>query len=123
MKACILLVEDDPLSRRLVCDILTHRGHQVIEAASVDEARAQLDSAKPQLVLLDIQIPGGGGEVILQDIRRRQSMQGVPVVAVTALASKQDEQRLKRLGFDAYFSKPISTRTFASQVEALLKVE
>ncbi len=123
MKACILLVEDDPLSRRLVYDILTHRGHQVIEAASVDEARAQLDSAKPQLVLLDVQIPGGGGELVLQDIRGRQSMQGVPVVAVTAQASRQDEQRLKQLGFDAYFSKPISTRTFASQVEALLKVE
>lgn len=120
--ARILLVEDDPLSRKLVSDLLTHRGHQVVEAGSVDEARQQMQRGEPQLVLLDVQIPGGGGQLVLEEIRRREQMEGVPVVAVTALASKQDEDRLKRLGFDAYFSKPISTRTFAAQLEALLKV-
>ena len=120
--ARILLVEDDPLSRKLVSDLLTHRGHQVVEAGSVDEARQQMQRGEPQLVLLDVQIPGGGGQLVIEEIRRREQMEGVPVVAVTALASKQDEDRLKRLGFDAYFSKPISTRTFAAQLEALLKV-
>ncbi len=121
MKARILLVEDDPLSRRLVCDILTYRGHEVSEATNVAEARDQLEAVRPQLILLDVQIPGGGGELLLEHIRSQTDLKSVPVIAVTALASKQDEQRLIGLGFDAYFSKPIDTRSFGPALESFLK--
>jgi CheY-like chemotaxis protein len=119
--ARILLVEDDPLSRRLLRDLLTHRGHQIFEATTVDEARLQIEAVRPQLILLDVQIPGGGGETLLDHIRSRAQPGRVPVLAVTALASKQDGERLIRLGFDAYFSKPISTQTFGPAMESFLK--
>jgi len=119
--ARILLVEDDPLSRRLLRDLLTHRGHQLFEATTADEARRQIESVRPQLILLDVQIPGGGGEILLDHIRTREPPNRVPVLAVTALAGKHHEERLMRLGFDAYFSKPISTHTFGPAVESFLK--
>ena len=121
MTARILLVEDDPLSRRLLRDLLTHRGHQIFEATTVDEARQQIEVVRPQLILLDVQIPGGGGEILLDHIRSREQLGRVPVLAVTALAGKLHEERLIRLGFDAYFSKPISTHTFGPAVESFLK--
>jgi CheY-like chemotaxis protein len=120
-KSLILLVEDNPLNRQLVRDILIYRGHEVLEAATVSEAKLKLEQAKPDLVLLDIQIPGGGGEVLFKQIRERPELADVPVIAITAFAMPSDVARFRRLGFDAYLSKPIDTRQFASQVQALIK--
>src|SRR6266849_5057362 len=108
-KSLILLVEDNPLNRQLVRDILIYRGHEVMEAATVSEAKLKLEQAKPDLVLLDIQIPGG------------PELADVPVIAITAFAMPSDVARFRKLGFDAYLSKPIDTRQFASQVQALIK--
>ncbi len=120
-KSLILLVEDNPLNRQLVRDILIYRGHEVLEAATVSEAKLKLEQAKPDLVLLDIQIPGGGGEVLFKQIRGRPELADVPVIAITAFAMPSDVARFRKLGFDAYLSKPIDTRQFASQVQALIK--
>ncbi len=120
-KSLILLVEDNPLNRQLVRDILIYRGHEVMEAATVSEAKLKLEQAKPDLVLLDIQIPGGGGEVLFKQIRGRPELADVPVIAITAFAMPSDVARFRKLGFDAYLSKPIDTRQFASQVQALIK--
>ncbi len=120
-KSLILLVEDNPLNRQLVRDILIYRGHEVLEAATVSEAKLKLEQAKPDLVLLDIQIPGGGGEVLFKQIRERPELADVPVIAITAFAMPSDVARFRKLGFDAYLSKPIDTRQFASQVQALIK--
>ncbi len=120
-KSLILLVEDNPLNRQLVRDILIYRGHEVLEAATVSEAQQKLEQAKPDLVLLDIQIPGGGGEVLFKQIRGRPELADVPVIAITAFAMPSDVARFRKLGFNAYLSKPIDTRQFASQVQALIK--
>jgi CheY-like chemotaxis protein len=120
-KSLILLVEDNPLNRQLVRDILIYRGHEVLEAATVSEAELKLRQAKPDLVLLDIQIPGGGGEVLFKQIRGRPELAQVPVIAITAFAMPSDVARFRKLGFNAYLSKPIDTRQFASQVQALIK--
>ncbi len=120
-KSLILLVEDNPLNRQLVRDILIYRGHEVLEAATVSEAQLKLEQAKPDLVLLDIQIPGGGGEVLFKQIRGRPELADVPVIAITAFAMPSDVARFRKLGFNAYLSKPIDTRQFASQVQALIK--
>ncbi len=120
-KSLILLVEDNPLNRQLVRDILIYRGHEVLEAATVSEAKLKLEQAKPDLVLLDIQIPGGGGEALFKQIRGRPELADVPVIAITAFAMPSDVARFRKLGFDAYLSKPIDTRQFASQVQALIK--
>lgn len=121
--ARILIVEDNPLNRLLIHDILELRGHEVIEASTVDEARNALASARPDLVLLDVQIPGGGGEAVIREVRKRQDLNDIPIVAVTSLAMPGDRERLLSIGFQGYLSKPIDTRTFGAAIESYLKPE
>lgn len=118
--ARILVVEDNPLNLRLLRELLEHRGHAVDWAMSVDEARERLRSTRPELMLLDIQIPGGGGELLLREIKSDPCYADLPVLAVTAFAMAGDRQRLLASGFDGYFSKPIDTRTFGPAVESYL---
>lgn len=120
MSTRILVVEDHPLNFKLVRDILEFRGHQVEGAASVAEARAALDRARPDLVLLDIEIPGGGGVAVLVHIRATPALSDLPVIALTALAMEGDRERLLAAGFDGYLSKPIDTREFGPIVESFL---
>lgn len=118
--ARILVVEDNVINRRLVRDILEYRGHEVIEASTVHEGLSLIHGHTPDLVVLDIQIPGGGGEALLKEIRQDPQLSGLPVVAVTALAMRGDKERLLRAGFDRYISKPIDTRAFGPTLEACL---
>jgi CheY-like chemotaxis protein len=103
----VVVVEDNVRSRRLVRDLLELRGFVVIEAESAEDGLEAVRLHRPALVLLDIQLPGLDGEAAL------------PVAAVTAYAMRGDEERLLAAGFDAYFAKPIDTRTF---VERLLEI-
>jgi len=119
--ARILVVEDNPLNRLLVHDILELRGHAVVEAATVDEARALLERERPDLLLLDVQIPGGGGEAVIREVRRHADLADMPIVAVTSLAMPGDRERLLSIGFQGYLSKPIDTRTFGAAIEAYLQ--
>jgi two-component system cell cycle response regulator DivK len=119
--ARILVVEDNPLNRLLVHDILELRGHAVVEAATVDEARALLATERPDLLLLDVQIPGGGGEAVIREVRQRADLADLPIVAVTSLAMPGDRERLLSIGFQGYLSKPIDTRTFGAAIESFLK--
>jgi CheY-like chemotaxis protein len=119
-RARILVVEDNPASRLLVRDILTHRGHEVIEAVSAEGARARL-SPPPDLILMDLLLPGTeGGELLIGEIRSKKELAKVPVIAVTASAMSGDRERLLRAGFDGYMSKPIDTRAFGPLVETHL---
>ncbi len=120
-RARILVVEDNALNRLLVHDLLQLRGHQIIEAATVEEARRALDGERPDLLLLDVQIPGGGAEAIIRDARRRPGFESIPIVAVTSLAMPGDRERLLGSGFQGYLSKPIDTRTFGAIVESFLE--
>jgi two-component system cell cycle response regulator DivK len=117
----ILVVEDNAANRLLVRDILRHRGHEIFEAASVEEGRAWLQRQALDLVLLDVRIPGGGGEQLLREIRSDPRFTAVPVVAVTAQAMRGDRERLLAAGFDGYVSKPIDTRGFGPEIESFVK--
>ena len=114
------MVEDNSLNRLLVHDLLELRGHEVIEAANVDEARTLLDLEHLDLLLLDVHIPGGGGEAVVREVRKRAELANLPIVAVTSLAMPGDRERLLGSGFQGYFSKPIDTRTFGPSIEAYL---
>lgn len=119
--AKILIVEDNPLNLRLLCEVLEHRGHTVDVAMSVAQARERLRATPPDLLLLDIQIPGGGGEQLMREVKDDPCYVGLPVIAVTAVAMAGDRQRLLEVGFDGYFSKPIDTRAFGPAIESYLK--
>ncbi len=120
-RARILIVEDNPLNRLLVHDLLELRGHEVLEAATVDEARQVLDVVEPDLLVLDVQIPGGGAEAVIREVHRRIELAELPIIAVTSLAMPGDRERLLGSGFHGYLSKPIDTRTFGVVVESFLK--
>ncbi len=118
--AKILVVEDDPWSQRIVCELLQMRGHEVLPAFDVATARTLL-ARQPELVLLDIHVPGGGGETLLREIRATAGLATLPVIALTASAMSGDRERLLRIGFTAYMSKPIDVRSFGATIEAYAK--
>jgi CheY-like chemotaxis protein len=115
----VVVVEDNVRSRRLVRDLLELRGFVVIEAESAEDGLEAVRLHQPALVLLDIQLPGLDGEAALRLLRADPATAALPVAAVTAYAMRGDEERLLAAGFDAYFAKPIDTRTF---VERLLEI-
>jgi CheY-like chemotaxis protein len=115
--ALILVVEDDPWSQCIVVELLEMRGHQVIAAGDVSSARAEL-AKKPQIVLLDIHVPGGGGVSFLNEIRASADNARLPVIALTASAMAGDRERFIRQGFTAYLSKPIDVKSFGPTIES-----
>lgn len=117
----VLIVEDNALSRALVRTLLEHHGHAVEEAVSMDSARTALSSQPFDLVVMDIQFPGGGGEALLKELRAETREPELPILAVTALAMSGDRERLLSEGFDGYVSKPLDTRGFMREVERLLQ--
>lgn len=120
MSSKILVVEDNLLNFELVRDILEYRGHQVEFAGTVSDARRLLHEAPPDLILLDVQVPGGGGIALLHELRGEPEFADIRVIAVTALAMDGDRERLLDEGFDGYLSKPIDTRSFGPTVEGFL---
>jgi CheY-like chemotaxis protein len=115
----ILVVEDNALNRRLAEVALQARGHRVLQADSVDAARASLDQHVPDVILMDIELPGGGGEGLMREIRGQAGRAHLPIIAVTALAMQGDRERLLRAGFDGYIAKPIDVSTFGPEIESL----
>jgi two-component system, cell cycle response regulator DivK len=116
----ILVVEDDVWSRRLVIDLLEMHGHEVLAAGDIALARRMLEQG-PQVVLLDIHVPGGGGQALLAEIRARPDLHDLPVIAFTASAMTGDRERFLRLGFTSYLSKPIDVRAFGETIASYLE--
>jgi two-component system, cell cycle response regulator DivK len=116
----ILVVEDNPLNRKLVRDVLQVAGYDVIEAQSGEEGLAVAQEDPPDLVLMDLQLPGIDGTETLRRLREGNLGPDVPVVAVTAFAMAEDRERAALDGFDGYLEKPISVRALPGQIEAFL---
>ena len=120
MSPRVLVVEDNALNLKLVRDVLQHAGYDVVEAATGELGVASAASEPPDLVLLDLQLPGIDGHETLRRLRAGVLPDRVPVVAVTALAMAEDRDRAQRAGFDGYLEKPISPRSLPAQVERFL---
>jgi two-component system, cell cycle response regulator DivK len=116
----ILVVEDNPLNLKLVRDVLQVAGYHVVEAQSGEEGLRIAKEDPPDLVLMDLQLPGIDGTETLRRLREGTLGPDVPVVAVTALAMAEDRERAARAGFDGYVEKPISVRALPGQIEAFL---
>ena len=120
MRARILVVEDNPLNLKLIRDVLEFEGFDVLTAQSGEEGVALASSESPDLVLMDLQLPGIAGHEALLQMRSDPRCRSVPVVAVTAFAMKDDIERAQIAGFDGYIAKPISVRALPEQLAAFL---
>jgi two-component system, cell cycle response regulator DivK len=116
----ILVVEDNPLNLKLIRDVLQVAGYDVIEANTGEEGLRVAREDPPDLVLMDLQLPGIDGTETLHRLRRDGLERDVPVVAVTAFAMAEDRERAALAGFDGYLEKPISVRALPGQIEAFL---
>jgi two-component system cell cycle response regulator DivK len=115
----ILIVDDDPMSVKLVRALLTGAGYLVRSAKSAEEALTVLKTFDPRLILIDIQLPGMNGLELSRQLR--STMQKTSIVALTAYAMAGDEQKARDAGCDGYITKPIDVRTLPSVVDKFLK--
>jgi two-component system, cell cycle response regulator DivK len=116
----ILIIEDNERNLKLVRDVLQFNGFRTAEARTAEEGLALARSRAPDLVLLDLQLPGIDGMEAFQKLRESPPTAATPVVAVTAFAMKDDRERVLRAGFNGYLEKPISVRELPHQVRAFL---
>jgi two-component system cell cycle response regulator DivK len=116
----ILLVDDHALNAELASFVLEQAGCRVAVASDAQGAWRALEGEVPDLVLMDIQLPGMDGLELTQRIKADPAVQGVTVVALTAYAMKGDSDRFRAAGCDGYLAKPIDVATFAGQVLAFL---
>ncbi len=116
----IMVVEDNPSNLKLVCDLLRAHGYRVVEASTGEEAMDTLKFLHPNLILMDIQLPGMDGLEVACALRGDERTRDIPVVALTAHAMKGDEVRAMEAGCVGHIPKPIDTATFPRQIAALL---
>lgn len=117
----ILIVEDNDLNLKLFRDLLNANGYDTIETKEGLEAIGLTRNLLPDLIIMDIQLPEVSGLDITRKIKSDNSMRHIPVIAVTAFAMKDDEERILRAGCEAYLSKPIAIEHFISTVRRFLE--
>ena len=120
--ATILIVEDSPDNMKLFRTLLTLKGHTVTGLAAGDELLPAVEKNSPDLVLMDIQLPGKDGFTLLREIRHSR-FSSLRVVALTAHAMTGDRERALQAGFDGYITKPVDIRNFPEQVSRALAGE
>lgn len=120
MSKTILIVEDNELNMRLFNDLVETRGCRVLQTrdglGAVELARKHM----PNLILMDIQLPGMSGLEVIQSLKGDADLRSIPVIAVTAYAMRGDEERIRQSGCETYLSKPISIARFFEAVDHYL---
>jgi len=116
----ILIVEDDERSSKLLRDVLQFHGYRTVEATTGEDGLDLARSEHPELILMDIRLPGINGEDAMVRLRIDPDTADIPIIAVTASVMRGDEQRLRRVGFDGYIPKPIDVVTFPTLVRGFL---
>ena len=119
----ILIVEDNDLNLKLFRDLLTANGYQTIETKEGAEAIVLARQQTPDLILMDIQLPEISGLEVTERIKADRKLSHIPIIAVTAFAMKDDEEKIMRAGCEAYISKPISISDFLSAIKNFLNEE
>jgi CheY-like chemotaxis protein len=116
----ILVVEDNALNLELATELLGAHGHAVVGARTAEEGLRLARTERPDLILLDVRLPGMDGLAAVRALKRDPETQSILTVAMTAQAMAGDEEAALAAGFDAYVTKPIDTRTFPAFVARLL---
>ena len=117
----ILIVEDNEKNMKLVRDVLQVKGYQTLEAGNAEDGIALAQAHKPDLVLMDIQLPGMNGIEALGVLRADPATAAIPVIAVTASVMQQDRKQITEAGFEAYIGKPINLKEFLETVRTMIE--
>ena len=118
--ATILIVEDNPANMKLTVFLLQHAGYSVLSAADAESGLAMAREQHPDLILMDIQLPGMDGLAAIELLKRDEATRTIPVIVLTALAMKGDEARIREAGCDGYIAKPMRYQEVLSTVAAQL---
>jgi CheY-like chemotaxis protein len=118
--ARILVIEDNPLNLKLASVLLRTAGHEVVPAYDAEEAEQALAQGVPDLILMDLGLPGKDGYSLTRELRQRPATAEVPILAVTSFAMKGDEEKALEAGCTGYLAKPIDGPTFLRRVQQLL---
>ena len=116
----ILIVEDNDKNMKLARDILQVKGYRTIEAESAEAGLPLAATQKPDLVLMDIQLPGMNGIEALKELRASPETSRIPVLAFTASVMPQDRREIMSAGFDGFVSKPINLKEFIASIASTL---
>ena len=116
-----MVVEDNDLNRKLFCDVLRANGFEVDPVADGETVLETARSTAPDLIIMDIQLPGVSGVDLIEAAKRDTSLRAIPVLAVTAFAAKGDEERIRAAGASGYLAKPVSISPFMSAVKELVE--
>ena len=119
--ARILVVDDNPTNLKLVTDLLAWSGYEISQAGDAEAALEALRWSVPDLILMDIALPGMDGLALTRQLKANESTRHIRIVALTAFAMKGDEEKAFEAGCDGYIRKPINTRSLPDQVANLLK--
>ena len=120
MKKTVLIVEDNELNMKLFNDLLEAYGHATLRTKSGVEAISLAREHRPDLILMDIQLPEVSGLEVTRWIKDDELLRDIPVIAITAFAMKGDEEKIRQGGCEAYLSKPISVAKFLETVNSFL---
>jgi two-component system cell cycle response regulator DivK len=120
MNATVMHVEDNPSNRMLIRDLLHFRGYRVVEVSDGREALAAAERERPDIILMDVQLPGVSGLEAARLIKARDDLRHIPIVAVTSFALSGDDKKALAAGCSAYITKPYNSRDLIKLIETLL---
>jgi len=118
----ILVVDDNQINLKLASELLEAEGYTVDRALDAEEAIRAIESSTPDLILMDVALPGMDGLTLTRRLKAEPVTRDICIVALTAFAMKGDEQKAQEAGCDGYIAKPIDTRKLRSQVAEYLRV-
>ncbi len=118
----VLVVEDNENNMKLICLVLEKHGYEPIKAFSGEEGVEKAIAERPDLILMDIQLPDINGMEAVQRIRMVDDMQEIPIIAITSYAMAGDREKILNVGCDGYFEKPIDPLTIVDKIEKIVKL-
>lgn len=116
----ILVVDDNPTNLKLVADVMSFDGYEILRAVDAEQAKEIIDMTPPDLILMDIALPGMDGLTLTRILKGDPKTEHILIIALTAFAMKGDDQKARDAGCDAYVTKPIDTRALSADVARLL---
>jgi two-component system, cell cycle response regulator DivK len=119
----VLIVEDNAANMALATFLLQSAGHTVVTATDAEAGLTLARQEQPDLILMDIQLPGMDGLAATALLKSDEATRGIPVIALTALVMKGDEERIRAAGCDGYIAKPLAYKEFLATISAQLKID